>query len=80
MMTATAQLAELAKIVNEIAGTPLADITPDKKFVEDLGVDSLSMVEIIYAVEDQFGISIPEEASKDLVTVGDALAFIESHA
>ncbi|MDR0415976.1 MAG: acyl carrier protein [Propionibacteriaceae bacterium] len=68
--------AELAEIVNEIAGTAADDVTLDKSFVDDLGVDSLSMVEIIYACEDKFGVTIPEEESKTLQTVGDAVAYI----
>jgi acyl carrier protein len=70
-------LAQLADIVHEVAGPDPATVTPEKRFVDDLGVDSLSMVEIIYAVEDAFGISIPEEASKDLITIGDAVAYVE---
>jgi len=49
----------------------------DKSFTEDLDVDSLSMVEIIYACEDKFGVSIPDEDAKNLRTVGDAVAYIE---
>jgi len=76
-MTATDTLSQLATIVNEVAGAPTADVTPDKSFVDDLGVDSLSMVEIIYAVEDAFDIRIPEEDGNQLLTVGDALTYIE---
>ncbi|MDR1808383.1 MAG: acyl carrier protein [Propionibacteriaceae bacterium] len=81
-MTTTASKAvldQVAQIVTEVAGAPVADVTLDKSFTDDLGVDSLSMVEIIYAVEDTFGITIPEEESKNLRTVGDAVAFIEAH-
>lgn len=49
----------------------------DKNFVDDLDVDSLSMVEIIYACEEAFGVSIPDEDAKDLKTVGDAVSYIE---
>lgn len=70
-------LAGLAQIVNEIAGVPVGDITLDKSFVDDLDVDSLSMVEIATAAEDQFGVRIPDEDLKDLKTVGDAVSFIE---
>ena len=71
-------LAGLAQIVNEIAGVPVGDITLDKSFVDDLDVDSLSMVEIATAAEDQFGVRIPDEDLKDLKTVGDAVTFIET--
>jgi acyl carrier protein len=70
-------LAELAQIVNEIAGVPVGDVTPDKGFLDDLDVDSLSMVEIATAAEDKFGIRIPDDDLKDLKTVGDAVRYIE---
>ncbi|MFN8169417.1 MAG: acyl carrier protein [Candidatus Nanopelagicales bacterium] len=67
----------LASIVNEVAGTPVADITPEKAFVDDLDIDSLSMVEVVMAAEDKFGVSIPDGEVKNLRTVGDAVAYIE---
>lgn len=67
----------LAEIVEEVAGIPAADVTPEKSFVEDLDVDSLSMVEVVVAAEEKFGVSIPDEEVKGLKTVGDAVAFIE---
>ncbi|NLT29132.1 MAG: acyl carrier protein [Propionibacterium sp.] len=69
--------ADLADIVNEVVGLPQDDIQLDKSFTDDLDVDSLSMVEIIYAAEDKFGVSIPDEEAKNLKTVGDAVAYIE---
>ena len=71
---------DLAEIVNDIAGVAVEDVQLDKSFVDDLGVDSLSMVEIIYGCEDKFGVSIPDEDAKNLKTVGDAVAYIEQHA
>ena len=68
---------DLAEIVNDIAGVAAEDVQLDKSFVDDLGVDSLSMVEIIYACEDKFSVSIPDEDAKTLKTVGDAVAYIE---
>ena len=68
---------DLAEIVNDVAGVAAEDVQLDKSFVDDLGVDSLSMVEIIYACEDKFGVSILDEDSKNLKTVGDAVAYIE---
>jgi acyl carrier protein len=67
----------LASIVNEVAGTPVADITPEKAFVDDLDIDSLSMVEVVMAAEDKFGVSIPDGEVKNLKTVGDAVSYIE---
>ena len=71
---------DLAEIVNDIAGVAVEDVQLDKSFVDDLGVDSLSMVEIIYGCEDKFGVSIPDEDAKNLKTVGDAVAYIERAA
>jgi acyl carrier protein len=70
-------LTELAAIVNDIAGVPTTDVTPDKSFINDLDVDSLAMVEIATAAEDKFSVRIPDEDLKDLRTVGDAVIYIE---
>ena len=66
----------LAVIVNEVAGVPVADIQPDKSFIDDLDIDSLSMVEVVMAAEEKFGVQIPDEEVKNLVTVGDAVSYI----
>ncbi|HBX80892.1 MAG: acyl carrier protein [Propionibacteriaceae bacterium] len=71
--------AQLADIVNDVAGVPVADVQLDKSFIDDLDVDSLAMVEIIVGCEEKFGVTIPDEESKNLKTVGDAVAFIEAH-
>lgn len=68
---------QLADIVNDVAGVDQADVTPEKSFVDDLDVDSLSMVEIIYACEEAFNVAIPDEEAKNLHTVEDAIAYIE---
>jgi acyl carrier protein len=67
----------LAEIVNEVAGIPADDVQMDKSFVDDLDVDSLSMVEVVVAAEEKFDVKIPDEEVKNLKTVGDAVAFIE---
>jgi acyl carrier protein len=67
----------LADIVNEVAGIPADDVQLDKSFIDDLDVDSLSMVEVVVAAEEQFGVKIPDDEVKNLKTVGDAVAFIE---
>jgi acyl carrier protein len=69
---------DLATIVEEIAGVPAADVQPDKEFIADLDVDSLSMVEIVVAAEEKFGVRIPDDQVKNLKTVGDAVDYIES--
>ncbi len=68
---------DLADIVNEVAGIPPHDVHLDKSFIDDLDVDSLSMVEVVVAAEEKFGVTIPDEEVKNLTTVGDAVAFIE---
>ena len=73
-------LAGLAEIVNEVAGVPLSDIVAEKAFIDDLDIDSLSMVEVVMAAEDKFGVSIPDDEVKNLKTVGDAVAYIERAA
>ncbi len=79
MATTEEILAKLGEIVNDIAGTPVENVQMDKSFVDDLDVDSLAMVEIIVECENAFGVTIPDEESKKLVTVGDAVTFIEAH-
>ncbi len=70
-------LSGLAEIVNEIAGIPASDVAPDKSFTDDLDVDSLSMVEVVVAAEERFGVKIPDDEVKNLRTVGDAVAYIQ---
>lgn len=69
--------AGLAEIVNEVAGVSADDVTLDKSFTDDLDVDSLSMVEVVVAAEEKFGVKIPDDQVKNLKTVGDAVAYIE---
>jgi len=77
-MASTAEIqTDLAAIVDEIAGVPAEDVQLDKEFVADLDVDSLSMVEIVVAAEEKFGVRIPDEEVKNLKTVGDAVSYIE---
>ncbi|HRA75692.1 MAG TPA: acyl carrier protein, partial [Propionicimonas sp.] len=68
--------AQLAELVNDVAGVPVEDVQLDKSFVDDLDVDSLAMVEILVGCEEKFGVTIPDEESKNLKTVGDAVAYI----
>ncbi|MDQ1687149.1 MAG: acyl carrier protein [Frankiaceae bacterium] len=66
----------LAEIVTEVTGIPAADVQLDKSFSDDLDIDSLSMVEVVVAAEEHFGVKIPDSEVKKLKTVGDAVAFI----
>ena len=69
--------AGLSEILEEVAGVNPGDVAEDKSFTDDLDVDSLSMVEVVVAAEEKFGVSIPDDEVKNLKTVGDAVAFIE---
>jgi len=69
-------LAGLKEIVEEVAGIPAASVELDKNFTDDLDVDSLSMVEVVVAAEERFGVKIPDENVTDLLTVADAVNFI----
>ena len=69
-------LAGLAEIVNEETGIDTADVQPEKSFTDDLDIDSLSMVEVVVAAEEKFGVKIPDDDVKDLRTVGDAVNYI----
>jgi acyl carrier protein len=70
----------LAAIVEEVAGVDAADVTTDKSFVDDLDIDSLSMVEIAVQAEDKFGVKIPDDQLANLKTVGDAVDYITNNA
>ncbi len=65
-----------AEIIEEVVGIEAADVTPEKSFVDDLDIDSLSMVEIAVQTEDRFGVKIPDEELANLKTVGDAVDYI----
>ncbi|MGH8827464.1 MAG: acyl carrier protein [Jiangellaceae bacterium] len=67
----------LADIVNEITGVPVDDVQLGKSFTDDLDIDSLSMVEVVVAAEEKFGVKIPDNEVQNLKTVGDAVSFIE---
>ena len=70
-------LAGLSEIIDEIAGGPADEVTPEKTFVDDLDIDSLSMVEIAVAAQDKFGVEIPDDQLKDLKTVQDVIHYVE---
>ncbi|CAB4597976.1 MAG: acyl carrier protein [Actinobacteria bacterium] len=75
-----AVLAGLKEIVEEVAGIPAASIELGKNFTDDLDVDSLSMVEVVVAAEERFGVKIPDDKVTELATVGDAVNFIVNAA
>lgn len=63
-------------IVNELGVEP-EKVTEDASFVEDLGADSLDTVELVMAFEEEFGVEIPDDAAETILTVGDAVKYID---
>ena len=69
-------LAGLAELVNDETGIAADAVQMDKSFADDLDIDSISMMTIVVNAEDKFGVKIPDEEVKNLLTVGDAVNFI----
>lgn len=65
------------EIIVEQLGVDKEQVVDDAKFVEDLGADSLDTVELVMALEEEFGAEIPDEEAEKLTTVGEAVAYIE---
>jgi acyl carrier protein len=68
------------KIVVEHLGVDEAKVTENASFIDDLGADSLDTVELVMAFEEEFGCEIPDDAAEKIVTVKDAISFIEAHS
>jgi acyl carrier protein len=75
---ATDVLAQLAEIVLLVTGNPVEDVQPERHFVDDLRIDSLSMVEILEGAAQHFGVRIEDEAAKDFVRVRDLVDYLEA--
>ena len=69
---------QVKKIVVDHLGIDEGKVTPEAKFIDDLGADSLDTVELVMAFEEKFGIEIPDDAAETITTVKDAIGFIES--
>ena len=69
---------KVKKIVVEQLGVSEDQVTPEAKFIEDLGADSLDQVKLVMALEEEFGSDIPDEDAEKLTTVGDAIKYVES--
>ncbi|GMM93980.1 acyl carrier protein [Qipengyuania sp. MTN3-11] len=67
------------KIVVEHLGVEADKVTQDASFIDDLGADSLDIVELVMAFEEEFGVEIPDDAAENISTVGDATKYIEEH-
>jgi acyl carrier protein len=67
-------------LVVEQLGVSLDQVTPDASFIDDLGADSLDTVELVMAFEEEFGIDIPDEDAEKIVTVSDAIKYLDEHS
>ena len=68
------------KIVIEHLGVDEAKVSDNASFIDDLGADSLDTVELVMAFEEEFGCEIPDDAAEKILTVKDAIGFIEEHS
>lgn len=68
---------EVKQLVVEQLGVSPDEVTPEAKFIEDLGADSLDTVELVMAFEDRFGVEIPDEDAEKITTVGEAIKYLE---
>ena len=72
--------AQVKNIIVDKLGVDAEEVTPEKSFTNDLGADSLDTVELIMEFEKEFNITIPDDKSESIATVGDAIAYIEENA
>ena len=72
-------LEKVKKIVIENLGVEADKVTEASNFIDDLGADSLDTVELVMAFEEEFGCEIPDEEAEKILTVGDAVKYIEAH-
>ena len=70
---------KVKKIIAEKLSVDLEEVLPDASFVDDLGADSLDLVELIMSMEEEFDIDISDEDAETIATVKDAIAYIDAH-
>ena len=70
---------KVKKIIIDQLGVDEAEVTPEAKFIDDLGADSLDTVELVMALEEEFGIEIPDEDAEKIATVQNAVTYIRDH-
>ncbi|MGL2724395.1 acyl carrier protein [Helicobacter pylori] len=70
---------DIQVVIAEQLNVDVAQVTPEAEFVKDLGADSLDVVELIMALEEKFGIEIPDEQAEKIVNVGDVVKYIEDN-
>ncbi len=68
---------KVKSIIAEQLGVKQEEVTPGASFIDDLGADSLDTVELVMALEEEFGVEIPDEDAEKIATVGDAIKYIE---
>ncbi len=71
--------ARVRSIIADQLGVSEEEIRPDSNFIEDLGADSLDIVELIMAMEEEFETEIPDEEAENIRTVGDAVGYVSAH-
>ena len=69
----------VTKIVVEHLGVDADKVTVESSFIDDLGADSLDIVELVMAFDEEFGVEIPDDAAEEIATVKDAIAFIDAN-
>ena len=70
---------KVKKMIVEQLEVNESEVVPEAKFIDDLGADSLDIVGLVMALEDEYGIEIPDEDAEKIETVGDAIKYIEGH-
>lgn len=70
---------KVKEIVSQQLDVDIAEVKDEAQFIEDLGADSLAIVELVLAFEEQFEIDIPDEDTEKIATVGDAIKYIQDH-
>jgi acyl carrier protein len=73
-------MGKVKKIISEQLGVDEGEVTNESHFIDDLGADSLDTVELVMALEEEFGIEIPDEDAEKIQTVGDVQKYIEEHS
>ena len=78
-MAQTSIEGKVKSIIADQLGVGEDEIKPESSFIEDLGADSLDIVELVMAMEEEFEVEIPDEEAENIKTVGDAINYINTH-